>query len=153
MLHGLKMNNEVLFFPVSKQAIYFGFAGLVTGGVIGLCIGYTVKQSSLSSQYFSSPATNGTPTLMKAILCSSSRRGIDVSELIIFRGVNYTTYEFHFINCPQGITMATIAVPRHLGTNEVLIQVKAMGLDNVDVRIAGGYGHLLRSHMCLPSVR
>lgn len=49
--------------------------------------------------------------------------------------------------------MTSISVPRHIGSNEVLIQVKAMGLDNIDVRMAGGYGHLLRGHMCMPFVR
>ena len=48
--------------------------------------------------------------------------------------------------------MGTIPVPRHLGPDQVLIQVKAIGVDNIDGRIAAGYRHSLRNHLGLSSV-
>jgi hypothetical protein len=134
--------------------VYFGFAGLITGGVIGLCIGYTVtRQSIFSSQYFPSPANGSATTLMKAVFSSCTRRGVDVSEPGPEQAL--PAYEFLFSTESirlQGITLATIPVPRHLASDELLIQVKAIGLDNIDARIACGYRHSLRRHVGLPAV-
>lgn len=62
-------------FAVSSQAIYFGVAGLVTGSVIGLCIGYSVRKGS--SQMFS---TSFSTTPMRAILTTNVGRRVDVSS-------------------------------------------------------------------------
>ncbi|CAG7652991.1 unnamed protein product [Allacma fusca] len=115
---------ELLRSQVSTQAIYFGVAGLVTGSVIGLCIGYSVKKNS--SQAFSTSFSN---SLMRAILTTNTNRRID------------------------GITTATTTIPNLLHPDNVLIHVKAMSVDNIDVKIASGYKNVYRYQLGLSSAR
>lgn len=67
-----------LFLPVSRQAVILGFAGLVTGGVIGVCVGYRFRSVANSSPL--SSASNGNQYVMRAILSTSTRSGIDVRK-------------------------------------------------------------------------
>jgi hypothetical protein len=72
------LHIDILYILVSKEAIMFGCGGLLTGALIGICVGYTVRSGSSASSQFSNGGSNN--YIMRAILSTSSRRGIDVSS-------------------------------------------------------------------------
>lgn len=53
----------------------------------------------------------------------------------------------------QGITLTIVPSPTIINADEVVVQVKAVGIDSIDNRIACGYGRLLRRHLGLSAVR
>ncbi len=53
----------------------------------------------------------------------------------------------------QGITLTIVPSPSIINADEVVVQVKAVGIDSIDNRIACGYGRLLRRHLGLSAVR
>lgn len=65
-------------FIVPRQAILYGIAGLLTGAIVGSYLGYSLRPT-FSSQ-LGSP--DGNTYLMRSIISTNSRRGVDVSDII-----------------------------------------------------------------------
>ncbi|CAL8070227.1 unnamed protein product [Orchesella dallaii] len=125
--HDLVTNIRTLVYKdLSRQALILGCAGLLTGGLIGVCVGYRFRSGSTYSPL--STQSNGNQYVMRAILTTSTRRGID------------------------GITLTVVPSPTIISPDEVVVQVKAVGIDSIDTRIACGYNLLLRKHLGLSSV-
>lgn len=73
----LMVSNLFIFCLVSKQAIYFGCGGLLTGVIVGVAVGYGYRTSPAGSNSFHNGSANN--YLMRGIVASNCKRGIDVS--------------------------------------------------------------------------
>ncbi|XP_035702189.1 reticulon-4-interacting protein 1 homolog, mitochondrial isoform X2 [Folsomia candida] len=107
-----------MYKEVSKQAIYFGCGGLLTGVIVGVAVGYGYRTSPAGSNSFHNGSANN--YLMRGIVASNCKRGID------------------------GITLMVLKTPQVLNPDDVIIQVRAVGIDMIDTEIAKGLLHSIR---------
>lgn len=97
-------------------------------------------------------STSVSSNLMRAILTTSTRRRVDVREAYCTLRENMLEQSVIREIIFQGVTVGTTVTPTLEDPFHVLVQVKAMSVDNVDVKLASGFKNKYRLSLGLPPV-